>query len=275
MNQHINRSWRSILSRAITLLVILMIWQFISLLIKDERTFPGIDYLLKISLPSLAVFEGGKANDYCLALWILLKHSGITIFRILIGLIAGSFAGVLAGFAIHFLAPIKRTNTYLLMLVRSVPLFALIPLFLYWFGGRESSIYSYISFGIFVIVATNTFEALSNVSPGYILQAKLLGANRLQIFSTVHFHAIQPEMLGAWRTAVGLSWAFSLGAEYLASTSGLGYLVYQSYLYSDMGKLVLLATIYGCYGIISYKLLQAVLDNTVRWQMIGVKGGVI
>ncbi len=259
-------SHRNILLRLVCLAAILIVWQAFSVVIHDSRLFPGIDYVWQTSLPSIASFEGRDENIFT-ALLIVAKHAGITIFRIAIGLTFGYIIGTATGIAVYFFHQTRHANIFLLSAIRAVPLFALIPLFVYWFGGSEFGIYAYIGFGVFVIVATNTYEAVCNVSPDYVLQAKLLGANQIQTLLTIHMRAIEPEMLAAMRNVVGFSWAFSLGAEYLSSTSGLGYLVYQSYLYSDMGKLIIFALLYGFLGVASYKLLQVCSASRVSWRM--------
>jgi ABC-type nitrate/sulfonate/bicarbonate transport system permease component len=250
--------------RLIWLLLLAVLWQLLAFMVRDARIFPGIDHIATKSFPGLAAFEGSQDNAL-VAVRILAWHSLITIGRILVGLVVGTIAGLLVGFGIHFLRPLRNVNLTLLTLIRAVPLFALIPLFLFWFGGGEFGVYAYISFGVFIIIATNTYEALCNIPPGFVLQSKLLGADRLQTFSTVHFFAIQPEMVAAFRNVVGYSWAFSLGAEYLSSANGLGYIVYQSYIYADTGKLLLLACLYGLFGIASYRALQYFLQGLVKW----------
>ena len=133
--------------------------------------------------------------------------------------------------------------------------------------------YLYISFAVTVIVATNAYEAVSNVPPDYAYQSQLLGASRLQVFTTVYMPAIGPEMIGSLRNVLGLAWAFTLGAEYLSASSGLGYLVYQSYIYSDMGKLIVFALLYGFYGILGYFLANRVLFGLRRWHVAVGKEG--
>jgi len=240
----------------------ILCWQIIATFFPSS--IPSPSNILAHSLPSLATFGGGN-EDYGAALLLIAHHSGITLSRILVGLLIGTVLGTATGMAIHSFKPARAGNAVLLGLIRSIPLFALIPLFLYWFGGTELSVYAYISFGVFVVIATSAYEALCNVSPNLIRQAELLGANNLQLFTTVHLFAIQPEMAAAFRAVVGLSWAFSLGAEYLSSTSGLGYLVFQSYIYADMGKLIVLASVYGCYGIVSYALCEKLFHTALKW----------
>src|SRR5258708_37037297 len=121
----------------------------------------------------------------------------------------------------------------------SIPLFGLMPLFVYWFAGRELGIVLYVIIAVTLITATATYEAALNVPRQFQWHAALARAGRMEILRTVIFPAILPELGLTMRWALGLVWAFTLGAEYLSSdSSGCGYLVYVSYLYADVGKLL-------------------------------------
>ena len=225
------------------------------------------------SLPSIASFAGDTQENYATALKVIALHSAYTFFRLICGLLLGTFFGVVSGMGIHFFRRYHNANRLALTVVRSVPLFALIPLFLYWFGGREAGIFIYITFAVSVIIATSTYESICNVPADYATQAFLLGANRWQVFCTVYAWAIGPEMIGGLRSVLGLSWAFSLGAEYLSANSGLGYLVYQSYLYSDMGKLLVFVLLYGIYGVCGYLIANRLLYRLRRWHVAANEEG--
>ena len=77
--------------------------------------------------------------------------------------------------------------------------------------------------------------------------------------------AILPEFAGGIRNIIGLIWAFSLGAEYLSSRSGIGYLLYQSYLYADMGKLLIISWLYILLGVCSYLLFKSLIQSKTKW----------
>lgn len=153
----------------------------------------------------------------------------------------------------------------LLVLLRSLPLFGLIPLFVLWFGGSESGVWAYIGFSSAVVVATGVHQAIANVPHAYLLQARLLGATPLQRFVTVVLPAITPEVMGTARNVLGLAWAFSLGAEYTASRDGLGHLVYLSYTYADMGKIVAMACVYCASGLLVFFAWTQCAARWARW----------
>jgi ABC-type nitrate/sulfonate/bicarbonate transport system permease component len=95
---------------------------------------------------------------------------------------------------------------------------------------------------------------MANLPVVLLQQATLLGANRSTVITTVYLPGIAHVMVGSLKNLVGYVWAFSLGAEYISAQSGLGYLTYQTYLYSDMGKLAVFGIIYMILGYSSFEI---------------------
>jgi ABC-type nitrate/sulfonate/bicarbonate transport system permease component len=223
-------------------------WNILAHFKCDQRLYPSIEHLFAVSLPSLGVFAKSSNPGYTNALSVLLIHSAITIGRIVGALVLGAPLGIGLGLVIHQLRGSGPLPVMTLTIIRSVPLLALIPLFAFWFGSSAFGIFAYIVFGVVVVISSDTYEAAANLSLVQVQQATLLGGGRLFIIRTVYLPGIQPMLVGSIRHLLGLSWALALGAEYISATSGLGYIVYQSYLYSDMGKLGVLALIYMAFG---------------------------
>ncbi|WP_319525110.1 ABC transporter permease subunit [uncultured Desulfosarcina sp.] len=237
----------------------LSLWELSSLIIDNNKLFPTLNYIAIKSLPSIAIFAGVPEPSHTQAFLVILTHLSKTIIRIIIGFSIGTFLGFTVGLLIHYFKSTRNANSIILLFFRSVPLFALIPLFLHWFGGNEAGIYIYIGFSVFIVIATNTYESVWNIPSNYAYLAHFSGASKFQILKSVYLPAIFPEMRGSLRNVIGLLWAFSLGAEYLSGNSGIGYLVYQSYLYADMGKLIVFLIIYALCGLISFYLINFTL----------------
>ena len=247
------------------IVALLVFWQLCSWSIDDPKLLPSLGYVVQTSFPSIAQFRG-KASSPWVATQILIVETLVTIVRISVGTVLGIIGGFSCGIGIYLVGFSRGGNALALAAVKSIPLLALLPLFLVWFGGGEVGTYSYITFCVFIVIATSTFEAIRNVRRDYVQQALVLGARRGRVFRTVFIPSVGPELAGSLRNIAGLVWAFSLGAEYLGANSGLGYLVYQSYLYADMGKLLLFTCIYGILGSISIFLADPAIRLLGRWQ---------
>ncbi len=235
--------------RLLAVMLLFGIWEMVALVVDNPVLAPHIWQLITQSYPSFALFVGAPPDDFVQATKTLFTNAFYTAMRALAGLGIGSIFGVLAGLASHFFQRSASANKWILSIIRNAPLFAMIPLWLYWFSGSEFGIISYIAFAVFVFVSTGCYEAVLNIPKPLIWQGRLLGANRMSLFRTVVIPAILPELANTFRWIAGLTLAFSLGAEYLSSNSaGLGSLTYRAYLYANVGQLLILATIYWIGG---------------------------
>jgi ABC-type nitrate/sulfonate/bicarbonate transport system permease component len=243
-----------------------ILWYVLSIIVSDPKLFPGPLFLLNESFPSVALFGNSRNPSYWGSLYVLFNNSLATISRIIIGLPLGVFAGILIGLGIHYFPSFRKGNSILLAAAKNIPPFALIPLFLQWFGGNNVSMVLYVAFAISLVTATNAYEAVFHISPSLVSFSRLLGADKLQTFTKVIAIAIQPEMIGSLRNVVGLAWAFSLGAEYMSASSGIGSMLSRSYLYGNMGQMMVFGIVYVILGYGSFVLAKKIEYFLRRWQ---------
>jgi ABC-type nitrate/sulfonate/bicarbonate transport system permease component len=261
---------RWVASRPWAVVVVLLTgWEIGGRLLGSPLLFPWPTHVALKSLPSLALFGGALQPEWRGALVGVTVNLAITSWRIALGLLLGVSLGCIVGIAAFALGRRCSGEPVALVLLRCLPLFGLIPLFVLWFGGRESGVWAYIGFASAVVVATGVHQAIANVPRDWLLQARLLGATRLQLFATVVMPAVVPEIKSTARNALGLSWAFSLGAEYAGGADGLGHLVYLSYTYADMGKIVALACVYCVSGLTVFWIWTKCVERWGTWTYDG------
>jgi len=261
----INWKLRKIGAGLLIAIVIIAGWQLIALFAGKPSLFPTWQYLYKKSLPEFALFGDYNVANVRGAVIVIFIHLATTLKRIIVGFFLGIFLGMCSGIAISWSKRFENSLTSLLSVLRYVPLLGIIPLFLNWFGESELGIYLYITFSVFVISATDTFFAVKNIPRLYRTNGRLLGAGIKSELTTIVLPAIMPELIADIRNLTGLVWAFSLGAEYLAANRGLGYLAYQCYQFSDMGKLIIIIGIYVILATGTYLLLSTFLRKQTRW----------
>jgi sulfonate transport system permease protein len=252
--------------RLMSIAALCLAWEVVAHTKQQPSLYPTFEQMFRVSLPSFGVFSEAASAGVGRALTVLSYHAGVTLLRISIGLLIGVPLGIIAGLIIHYLRGSGPASAIVLTIGRSIPLLALIPLFAYWFGSAPTAALAYIAVGAFFILAADTYEAAGNVAPIHAQQARLLGASRATILRTVYLPAIQTQLAGSLRNVIGLSWAFSLGAEYVSATSGLGYITYQSYLFADIGKLAILSLVYAGLGYGSYEAARRFLDRLTPWR---------
>ena len=130
-----------------------------------------------------------------------------------LGLLMGTFPTVK-----HFLAPLVDP-------LRFLPISALVPLFLVWFGIEETMKIMLLFAGIFVYLLPLVVEAVDNVEEVYLQTAVTLGATRGQLVRHVLIPGSLPAIGEALRVMNGIGWTYVILAEIVNARYGLGHLI--------------------------------------------------
>ena len=156
---------------------------------------------------------------------VLVEYFIATMYRVVVGMLAGAILGVICGIAMSWNKWINSILDPLIEALRPIPPVALIPFFILWFGIGDTGKLILTALGGFTVMVVTTLEAIKHVSPIYIMAARTLGANRLTIYRTVILPAITPPLIGGMRVTVALSFALVIAAEFMGAQSGLGYMI--------------------------------------------------
>ena len=188
-----------------------------------------------------------------------------TIVMTLSGFAIGVTFGTISGLVMAYSKTIRDLLGTIFDFMRPVPVFALIPLFILWFGiGRAPQI-ALIALGTSVVLGVTTLEAIRNVPTIYIRAALTLGADRGRIYSTVIVPYIIPHLIGAIRVAAAASWGLDVAAEFMGSQQGLGYLIIMQQIYLRTAGIIFLVIVYSTLAVIMDTLIAAIERRITRW----------
>jgi ABC-type nitrate/sulfonate/bicarbonate transport system permease component len=263
----------SLTGRAIGFLVVLLIfgvWWSAALVVarNSERAqilLPSPANVIA-SIPRLSVFAGpGAEQSYLMALQVIANNtlaSAITLFG---GLAIGGFVGVGLGLALGWSPRLRWFFEGPLLVIRLIPVLALLPLFLSWFGGSQAGAIAYVAFAVFSMLFVNTLEAIRNVDPMVQVYARTLGASAIRVYRTVVVPAIVPELVGGLRVILGVAWAILLAAEFLAAQSGIGHILVLAQQYFDTSRMILIALLIMLYSYAADRLAVVAGARVTRW----------
>ncbi|KKW47649.1 nitrate ABC transporter permease [Candidatus Kaiserbacteria bacterium RIFCSPHIGHO2_02_FULL_59_21] len=153
---------------------------------------------------------------------ILFVHAAQTLKEALIGLFFAVLLGV--GFAAAlFLMPRVRAGVYpLLVLSQTIPLIALAPLLLMWFGFDLFPKALIVILYCFFPVTIATFDALRAADENMVDLLKAMGASSWQILSYVRLPAALPSFFSGLRIAVTYAITAAIVGEFVGAYRGLG-----------------------------------------------------
>ena len=163
---------------------------------------------------------------------VQLGHSGLiwgniwtTFKEALVGYVAGSVVGILAGFSMAFVPRVFAVFNPYVTVMNSIPRLALAPLFILWFGiGSMSKVVLVFSLVVF-IVFTNTIAGARSVDTDVVTVSRILGASKRQITAKVLVPSTVPWVVAGMRLSIAYAVAGAVVGEMFASQSGVGNLI--------------------------------------------------
>ena len=180
------------------------------------------------------------------------------VFGIIIGVPLGLFMG-LNRFARGFFDP-------LIELYRPVPPLAWAPLIISVLGIDNSGkvfLLFMVSLSIMIISAR---AGASGTQLSKIHAAHSLGATKRQILRHVIFPNSLPEILTGIRVAVGMCWGTLVAAEFLAGTTGIGFVENVAKKYFQYEVIWITIIIMGLLGLLFDLTLRKIIDKTIPWR---------
>lgn len=155
----------------------------------------------------------------------LLFHTGVTLLEILLGLLAGTLGAIVLGYLIAKSRLLERLLSPYLVASQAVPLVAIAPLLVIWFGPGMFSKVLICALIVFFPVLVNTVVGVRAVPPALHDLMRSLGATRRQILAKLEVPAALPIFFGGLRIGATLSVIGAVVGELVGADSGLGFLV--------------------------------------------------
>ncbi len=193
-------------------------------------------------------------------------HIWDSFLRVFLGLTLGIIFGVPLGLFMGLNRFAKGFFDPLVELYRPVPPLAWAPLVITVFGidnlGKVFLLFM-VSFSIMIISAR---AGASGTQLSKIHAAHSLGASRWQILREVIFPNSLPEILTGVRVAVGMCWGTLVAAEFLAGTSGIGFVENVARKYMQYEVIWITIFVMGMLGLLFDVTIRKIIDKTIPWR---------
>lgn len=189
----------------------------------------------------------------------------VSVSRVLVGFLLGSLAGVVLGLLTGRSQVFNETIGEIFQMLRSIPVIAMVPLALTWFGIGEGSKYFLVFWGVFFPVWINTHLGASTIEPRYFWAAQSLGADRAQLFRWVIFPSALPMIVAGMRTGIAIGFVCVVAAEMSGAFGGIGYRIYSSHMIFRVDKMMGGIIVLGILGAIADKCFALAVRTIFPW----------
>jgi NitT/TauT family transport system permease protein len=155
----------------------------------------------------------------------LLAHAWVTLQEVFGGLALGLSMAIILGYVLAKSRIMERLVAPYIVALQAVPIVALAPLLVIWFGVGSLSKVLVCALTLFFPVLINTIVGIRNVDADLIDLMRSLRASRWQTFVLLELPAALPVFFGGLKIGVTLSVIGAVVGEFVGADRGLGFLV--------------------------------------------------
>jgi sulfonate transport system permease protein len=177
-----------------------------------------------------------------------------TVFGITLALVSG--LSLLGGYVIDGLVQLKR----------GIPVLALIPFMILWFGVGDAMKVTVIAVTVFAPIYIHTHSALRAIDIKQVELAETLGLDRWAFIRHVVLPGALPGMLIGLRFGVTAAWLALVVVEQLNATSGIGYMITLARNYAQTDVMLVGLVIYALLGLASDAIVRQIQRRALVWR---------
>lgn len=183
---------------------------------------------------------------------------------------AGLAFGTAAGVALALLSGLSLLGSYvvdgLVQIKRGIPILALIPFMVLWFGIGETMKVTVIATSVFFPIYIQTHAALSAIDLRHVELAETLRLTRWQFLRRIVLPGALPGFLTGLRFGATGAWLALVVVEQLNATSGIGYMVTLARSYAQTDVMLVGLVVYAVLGFGSDAMVRWIERRALRWR---------
>ncbi len=155
----------------------------------------------------------------------LYEHVSASLFRIVTAAAIATVVGIPLGLLMGLNRWVKGVLDTPIEFYWPLPPLAYLPLMIIWLGIGETSKVTLLVLAMFAPICLSAQAGVRSLPIERVNAARSLGARPWQILVSIVLPSALPEILTGLRIALGIGWGTLVGAELIASTRGIGYMI--------------------------------------------------
>ena len=196
---------------------------------------------------------------------VLLPYTLISLYRVLAGFFVAAIVAIPLGILMATNKKVEGFFAPFIGFIRYLPVSALIPLMILYFGIGDFEKMAVIFVGTFFQLVLMVQDTVGNV-PGDLLKAAYtLGAGGTAIYTKVILPASMPGIMDNLRICIGWAWTYLVIAELVAANSGLGFMILRSQRFLQTDRIFAGLIIIGCLGLLTDYLFKTISRTMYPW----------
>lgn len=193
------------------------------------------------------------------------EHIATSAVRAIGGFLLGGATALLLGVFTGLGRWAERTLDPTIQMLRTVPLLAVIPLFILWFGVGEFSKVLLIALGSFFPLYFHTHLGVRSADRKLYEVTRILQYSKLHLMTKLIIPAALPNILLGIRLSVSASWLLLAVAEMMGASAGIGYMIQDARVYAQTDIVFVGIIMFAVIGKLSDSAVRLVERRWLRW----------
>jgi sulfonate transport system permease protein len=196
----------------------------------------------------------------------LLEGLKVSLIRAGLGFLIGASLGLGLGILVGMSKLCEAIVDPTVQLLRAIPVLAILPLFMLWFGFGELSKILIVTFGSFFFLYINTFAGVRNVDKKLYEVTRVLEFNRFSRLTKLIIPAALPSILVGLRLSLSIAWMCLLVAELMGADQGVGFMMQYARMNMQTGVVFVGVVIFAVVGKLIDSLVRLLERRLLKWR---------
>lgn len=197
---------------------------------------------------------------------LLLHHLPITLSVIAIGLIISLILGICLAISMHLSKTLEKMFYPILITSQTIPIIALAPIFVLWFGYTIWSKVVVTVIITFFPITISTFDGFRSTKKDFKELMQTMGASKKDIFFKLEIPSALPSFFSGLKVAVPMSVIGAAIGEWLGAQAGLGYFSRRMMTQFDGAGVFAPIVLLSLLGIVMFIVVIFLEDTLMKWR---------
>jgi len=195
----------------------------------------------------------------------LMWHAAVSTLRVLLAFAIAAVMAIPIGILMSSYRIVGASLEPTIDFIRYLPVPALVPLSIIWFGVGETTKIFLLWLGTFFQLVLLVADDMRRVPHEYVEVAFTLGAKPRNVLTDVALRAMGPTLVDNLRITLGWCWTYLVLAEIVAADSGLGFVIWSARRYVKTPEVMAGVVVIGVIGLVTDQLLRMLHRRMFRY----------
>jgi NitT/TauT family transport system permease protein/putative hydroxymethylpyrimidine transport system permease protein len=197
---------------------------------------------------------------------LLAENAWVTLREVLLGFACAIVAGLGIAVALHLSETLRRASYPLLIASQTIPIIAIAPVFVIWFGFGIGPKLALVALVCFFPITINTLDGLRGADPEAQKLMRSLDASRWQTLYRLELPGAMPYFFSGARIAAVFTTIGAVFGEWAGSSSGLGHLMLQDNAQLETARVFAAFAILSAIALALFGLIALAERRVVGWR---------